>query len=290
MLKNIDWKELWIDLLVDIAAGMLIAIGINNFALSGEFSVAGFTGLSIVMYHLWGIPVGWGTVLLNIPTILICYRFLGKEFYLKSLKTVLISSFLTDYVAVLIPQYHGSPLIACICAGTLSGAGFAFVFMRDSSTGGQDFITMSIKRKNPHIAIGVISFFLDMVTILIDTVTVFHSWDNMAYGLIMTYIISKVIDKIMYGVDAGKVTLIVTEKGKAMCEAIDKYAGRGATILKGTGAYTGRDKDVVICACNNKEMYAIRRIMQKVDKKAFTITMNSTEVVGEGFKEEIKDL
>lgn len=79
--------------------------------------------------------------------------------------------------------------------------------------------------------------------------------------------------------------MIVTEKGREVAQKIDQYSGRGSTILKGTGSYSSREKDVVMCACNNKEMYTIKRIVGQVDPEAFTIIMESNEVVGEGFKE-----
>ena len=88
-MKRIDWKELGLDILVDIAAGLLIAIGVYNFALNADFPVAGFSGIAIIMYHLLNIPVGVGTVILNIPVAIFCYKFLGRTFFLKSLKSII---------------------------------------------------------------------------------------------------------------------------------------------------------------------------------------------------------
>ena len=56
------------------------------------------------------------------------------------------------------------------------------------------------------------------------------------------------------------------------------------------GSYSKAKKDVVMCACNNKQMYTIKKMVHKIDPKAFTIIMESNEVVGEGFKEEISEL
>ncbi len=102
-MKRINWKELMIDILVDIVAGMIIAVGIYNFALNANFPVAGFSGIAIIMYHLFGLPVGAGTIALNIPVAIFCYKFLGRTFFLKSMKSMVISSLLMDYVAPLLP-------------------------------------------------------------------------------------------------------------------------------------------------------------------------------------------
>ena len=289
-MKKLNWKELAMDILIDIAAGMIIAIGVYNFALNADFPVAGFSGIAIIMYHLLGIPVGAGTIALNIPVAIFTYKFLGREFFMKSMKSMIISSLLMDYVAPLLPVYDGDRLLAALCMRGLSGIGYAMIFMRGSSTGGQDFITMAIKKVKPHMSLGNITFGFDIFTILLGTVIVFGDIDGLIYGVIVTYLMATVMDRIMYGIDEGKMTLIVTEHGDDVASQIDAYSGRGSTILHGTGSYSKRKKDVVMCACNNKQMYTIKKIAHQVDPKAFTIIMESNEVVGEGFKEEIKEL
>lgn len=289
-MKSINWKEIGMDMLIDIVAGMVIAIGIYNFALYANFPVAGFSGMAIILYHLLGIPVGAGTIILNVPVAIFCYKFLGRTFFLKSVKSMVISSFLMDYVSPLLPVYEGDRLLAALCMGVLTGVGYALIFMRGSSTGGQDFISVAIRKVKPHMTLGVITFVLDMMTILLGSVIVFKDVDGFIYGLIVTYLMATVMDRIMYGIDEGKMTLIVTDKGKEVSGKIDEYLDRGSTIIKGTGSYTGQEKDIVMCASNNKEMYTIKRLARQVDPKSFTIIMESNEVVGEGFKEELEEL
>lgn len=289
-MKDFIWKEWAVDIFTDVAAGLLIAFGIYNFALNANFPVAGFSGIALIMYHILGLPIGVGTFLLNIPAAIFSYKFLGRTFFLKSLKSIIITSFIMDYIAPAFPMYSGSRLLAALCMGVLCGTGYAMIFMRGSSTGGQDFISVSVKKKLPHVTLGSITVVLDIATIILGTVLVFHDIDGLIYGIIVTYLMAVVMDRIMYGIDEGKLTLIVTEKGKEISERIDEYSGRGSTILKGVGGYSREEKDVVMCACNNKQMYAIKRMVRKIDPKAFTIIMDSNEVVGEGFKEDISDL
>ena len=289
-MKNVNWKELFIDIIIDIVAGMIIAVGIYNFALNADFPVAGFSGIAIILYHLFGLPVGAGTIILNVPVAIFCYKFLGKEFFLKSMKSMIISSLLMDYVAPLFPVYDGSRLLAALCMGVLCGIGYAMIFMRGSSTGGQDFISVAIKKVKPHITLGIITFVLDICTIILGTALVFKDIDGLIYGVVVPYLMAMVMDRIMYGIDEGKMTLIVTDKGAEIAEQIDAYSGRGSTILKGIGSYSKKDKDVVMCACNNKQMYTIKKMVHTIDPKAFTIIVESNEVVGEGFKEELPDI
>ena len=194
-----------------------------------------------------------------------------------------------DHVAPLLPVYNGSRFLATLCMSVLCGVGYAMIFMRGSSTGGQDFVSVPIKKMIPHVTLGTINIVQDVAIILLGTVLVFRDVDGLIYGIISTYLIALVMDRIMYGIDEGKLTLIVTESGTEIADQIDKYSGRGATILKGSGAHSKNKKDVVMCACNNKQMYTIKKIAHKIDPKAFTIIMESNEVIGEGFKEEVSD-
>ena len=114
---------------------------------------------------------------------------------------------------------------------------------------------------------------------------IFRDADGILYGLIINYLTTQIIDKLMYGVDAGKLTLIVTERGKDVVSAIDQCSGRGATLLSAKGGYNGQDKQVVLCACNNKQMHQIRQAARQVDPQGFIIILESNEVLGEGFKE-----
>lgn len=284
-MKTINWKRLAYDLMIDIIAGVLIGIGVYNFAANSGFPLAGVSGIALIFYRLVGIPIGLGSILLNIPIILGCYKTLGKEFFLRSMRSLLITSFLTDYIAPLFPAYSGDRMLAAICTGIVSGLGYALIFMNNSSTAGMDFVSVAIQTKKPHISLGKIVFVLDFIIVLIGGV-VFKDVDATIYGLIITYLLTYVIDKIMYGIDAGKMTFIITENGQAVVDVIDQYIERGATILHGYGSYTKQDKEIVMCACNNKQMYIIKKMIKEVDKKAFIVVMESNEVVGEGFKAE----
>ena len=280
---KIKGKELAIDIVVDIVGNMLIAIGVYNFAANSGFPVAGISGIALIFYHLFGLPIGVMTVVLNILIILLCYKLLGKEFLLRSLKTMIIAWPLMDIVAPMLPVYSGDRMLSAICVGVFSGLGYALIYLRNSSTGGADFIIMSIRALKPHLSIGKIAFITDVVIVGLGGV-LFGDTDSIIYGLILTYILSTVVDKVMYGIDAGKMTLVVTDHSKEVAEKIDELTARGCTFLRGVGSYSGEEKMVVMCACSNKEMHKVQKAVKEVDNRAFLIMMESNEVRGEGFK------
>ena len=276
-------KDLLKDLLFDIVGSLLIAVGIYNFALYANLPLAGISGICLILYKLTGLPIGLGTVLLNIPIAALCYKLLGHHFFLRSIKSMLISSFFIDVVAPLFPVYQGDRLLAAICTGVISALGYALIYLRSSSTGGSDFVIMSVKALKPHLSLGNITFAIDGAIILVGGL-MFSDTDGIIYGIMMSYLMSMVIDKVMYGVDRGKVALIVTEHGEEIAFEVERLTGRGATFLKAQGSFSKLDKQVVMVACDNKEMFRVQQVAKQCDPKSFTVVLESSEVLGEGFK------
>ena len=277
-------KNITLNLAADIVGSFLIAVGIYNFATASEFPVTGITGIAQVLYIYFGLPIGTMTTIINIPIILACVRVLGVKFVVKSLKTLLISNFFMDVVAPLLPIYEGDLMLSSICMGLFAGLGYALIFMRDSSTGGVDFISLTIRALKPHISLGRIIVIVDCALLLVCGFLLGGNVDKIIYGLIATYIVSVVVDKVMYGLDAGKVTLIVTEKGYDVAEKIHELTERGATLLKAVGSHTKTDKQVVMCACSYKQMHMVQRAVKEVDSSAFLVMMEANQVRGEGFR------
>ena len=269
-------------LLGECVGSIFVAAGIYNFAVQAGFPMTGFSGISIILYQLFGVPIGFSTILLNVPVAILCYKMLGRQFFVSSIRCMVISSVIIDYVAPLFPIYEGDRLLAALCTGVFSGLGYAIIYMQNSSTGGFDFIIMAVKAWKPYLSIGKIAFVFDFMIVLVGGV-LFRDVDGVIYGIIVSSLLAVVVDKIMYGTNAGKMTLVVTERGREICNVIDDCCKRGTTILKGQGGYHGDEKQVVMCACSNKEMYLVQRAIKEVDPASFMIVLESNEVHGEGF-------
>jgi uncharacterized membrane-anchored protein YitT (DUF2179 family) len=283
MAKQWDWKKISHDTFVDIVAGVFIGLGIYNFASAAGFPLAGVQGIALIIYRLTGFPLGLATILLNIPIIVVCYKTLGKGILFRTARTMIFMSLFIDYIAPLLPIYEGDRMLAAICTGALLGIGQALIFMNGSSGGGVDLITLTVRAKKPHLSIGRITWICNIIVILLGA-WIFGDIDGTIYAFLISFLLTSIIDKFMYGMDAGKVTLIVTENGPEVAERINEIVGRGSTIIKGRGSYSGIDKDVVLCACTSKQMYQIRKLVKKVDPESFAVIMESSEVVGLGFK------
>ena len=284
---QIDYRILLWDLFYDIAGSILYAAGIYTFAGNAGFAPGGVSGLALILNHLLGLPVGTVTLLFNIPLVIISYKAVGKALLIKSAITMVISSLFLDVIFPFIPLYTGSRLMAAICSGVFMGAGMALFYIRGSSSGGIDFLALTIKKKKPHMTIGVITLLIDLVVILLGW-PVFGDVDAVLYGVASTGVSTIVIDKILYGAGAGTLAIIITEKGRQIGEKIGENVRRGVTTIPASGGYTGMYRDVILCACSKAEAYLVKSIVQEVDDKAFVMFTETSEVLGEGFKTENK--
>ena len=275
-------RSFYIQLIMEIVGSIFIATAIYNFAVFAQFPMTGFSGISIILYRLFHVPIGLSTILLNVPVAALCYKLLGKNFFLSSLRCMVLSSIMIDYFAPLFPVYEGSRLLAALCTGVLGGIGYTIIYMQNSSTGGSDFIIMGIKALNPHISLGKIAFWSDVGIILAGGI-IFQDVDGIIYGMIVNYLFAFSVDKIMYGVNAGKMSLIITCHGQKICQVIDECCNRGSTLIEAKGGYQGARKQIVLCACSNREMYLLQRAVKNADPDSFLIIIESNEVHGEGF-------
>lgn len=276
-------KNKWVNLLLEAIGCFISALGIYSFAVAAGVPVTGITGICAILYRLFGLPIGIATIVLNIPIVLLSYKKLGRAFFLRSLFCMAMFAVYTDTILPNWPVYQGDRLLATICGGVIGGIGDALIYMQNASTGGLDFVTMAIKVKHPHLPFGNLTFAAALAVIVLNGI-VFYDVDSVIYGLLFNYLVAAVINKVMFGFASSMLALIVTDNGKAACEEIDRVADRGSTILHGQGGFNGDPKDVVLCACSNKQLYEIEQAMKQLDPHCFIIMLQSNEVHGEGFR------
>lgn len=281
-MKSKVWKNRILDLVCDIVGGLLYATAIYSFAKMAGFAPGGISGLAIIINHLCGVPIGVMTLLLNIPLILVSYRVLGNRFLLKSARTMIICTIFVDTVFPYTPPYTGSPLLAALYYGVCLGAGLAIFYMRGTSSGGVDFLTLSIRAKKPHLSMGKLMMAIDFLIVSLGW-PVFGNIDSILYGLLATFVTSAVVDKIMYGMGAGTLAVVVTNRSAEVAERISRIIDRGSTVLEGVGSYTGEHRDILLCACSNSQSYIVKNSVLEVDPAAFVMMTETSQVFGEGF-------
>ena len=249
----------------------------------------GVTGVGqIVKYLIPAFPVGVTVIVLNIPLFILGWKFIGGGLLVSSLYAMFISSIFIDILTPLREWEPMDPLLACIFGGLLMGLSLGLVFQQGATTGGTDLLARLLKLKLAWLPMGKLLMGIDLAVIL-AVAAAFRTLYAALYGLVALYISTIVMDGVLYGMDTAKVAYIISDKNKEISDAIVNDLDRGVTILRGQGAYTGSDKNVLMCAFKQREIAAIKAAVKDIDPVAFVIVCDAHEVLGEGFRDYKKD-
>ena len=276
-------KEFILDVLYDMAGGLIMAVGLSCFVGPAQIAPGGVSGLAILVNFLTGLPVGTVNLAFNIPLLLLAWRFLGRVFTLKTLRSVFIQSVMIDLVGLWLPVYAGDRIMSALFGGVAIGVGLAPVFMRGSTTGGTDIVSRLIQLRFRHVSIGKLLFMVDTAVLLLS-VAVFRNIETGLYGMITIYTSNRILDGILYGLDTGKVVLVISEKNQQIAQQVMDRLERGATFLQAEGAWSGQEKKVLLCVVRAVQCYRVEEIVRAADPDAFLVVMEANQIAGEGFR------
>lgn len=269
---------------------VIYALAFDWFVAPNQIAMGGVTGLAQIVNALVPVlPVGVLSILVNVPLFLAGWRLLGGRLLVSSLYAMAVSSLAIDVIAWMHTFPPMDPILATLYGGAGMGVGLGLVFSQGATTGGTDIIGKLLKLKFPWLPIGKLVMIPDMVVVILAAV-VFGTVNAALYGLIQMYLLSKVMDMILYGWDTSRVAYIITDRWEETVQGLLDM-NRGVTLLQRKGAYTGAEKQVLLVAFRQREIVPIKRMLREIDPKAFFIVCDAHEILGEGFgdyqKEEI---
>ena len=269
---------------------VIYALAFDWFVAPNQYCLGSGTRLAQIVNALVPVlPVGVLSILVNVPLFLAGWRLLGGRLLVSSLYAMAVSSLAIDVIAWMHTFPPMDPILATLYGGAGMGVGLGLVFSQGATTGGTDIIGKLLKLKFPWLPIGKLVMIPDMVVVILAAV-VFGTVNAALYGLIQMYLLSKVMDMILYGWDTSRVAYIITDRWEETVQGLLDM-NRGVTLLQGKGAYTGAEKQVLLVAFRQREIVPIKRMLREIDPKAFFIVCDAHEILGEGFgdyqKEEI---
>lgn len=287
MLKKYNIKDKVIDYTMVFIGTAIYSIGVSIFIIPADIGIGGLTGIGAIVFKLTGFPVGTTTLLLNIPLIISGFLLLGRSFIIKSMFSVALFTLFSDVILVQVNFMLEDRLLCCIFGGILMGLGIGMLYARDSSSGGSDIANRMLLLKYPHMQIGKLVMITDGVIIGVATL-VFGDIAAALYAIVVIFIQSRLIDYVVYGLEKGKMVMIITSDPKNIQKEITSKLKRGCTIINGKGGYSDDSRDVILCAVRRNEFYRLKNIVKNNDEYAFVIVTDASEVLGEGFESKVK--
>lgn len=277
-------KTALIEFLGLVLGCIVMALGLNIFLKPHTIAPGGLSGTSVVLNKLTNIPVSTIMLLIGIPLVLFAYKILGKKNFLKTLLGTVIFSITVNLTSDLFVNLTTNDLLlSAIAGGILVGLGIGIVFSVDGSTGGTDLIALILSKKFPNLKTTRIMMILDGV-VVISSGIVNQNLETALYSAIALFILIKVADIIMEGLDYSKAFFIISNESDNIRNIIAKELQRGSTILEGRGGYTDDRKDVLLVIIQKNQEVALKKLVKNIDPNAFVIVSDVHEVLGNGFK------
>ncbi|MCI7078118.1 MAG: YitT family protein [Veillonellaceae bacterium] len=272
-----DWIKKY---LVLIIGSLIYSAGLEIFLVPNNIIDGGIVGISIMASYLTGIPFGVYMLVLNLPFLYLGYKQIGKTFAISTIISIIALSIFSEFLEP-VPQITQDYFLAAIFGGIIAGAGVGLVIRQGGSLDGTEITAIILDRKTSF-SVGEVVMFFNLF--ILGAAGFVFGWDKAMYSLVTYFIISKMIDVVLKGLDESYAVMIVSDEYEEIADALMHRLGRGVTYLHGQGAYTGDDKQVLYCVVTRLEVVKLKEIALEKDETAF-VTINPVhDIVGGRFK------
>lgn len=268
-----------------ILGSFILAFGVVFFIVPFHIVPGGVYGISILINHLSGFPIGIMAMLINIPLFIWGINVLGSRFGIKTFLSIVLTAVFIDVLSHFSSgkAFTEDILVSSVFGGVFIGAGIALVIRGDATTGGTDIIAQ-ITSKYTKIPVGQLFLVVDGLIVL-GSVLVFRKIDLAPYAIIAIFSISKTIDAILNGLDHRKAVFIVSSEHEQIRSMILDDMDRGGTYLMSRGLfYKHEDRNIIFSALSRKEVARLQVFIKRIDPDAFLVVLDTREIIGSGFK------
>jgi uncharacterized membrane-anchored protein YitT (DUF2179 family) len=262
-----------------------MTVGIYFFKFPNNFSFGGVTGIAVLLAKLIPFTAGQINLAFNLLLLVLGYVFLGKGFAFKTVYVSLLNSGALWLLELLVPLEQpltSQPMLELCFAIFLPAFGAALLFNMSASGGGTDIIALILK-KYTSINIGTALLYTDALIVLFS----FFVFDiqTALFSVLGLLAKSLVVDSVIENINLCKYFNVVCDDPKPICDYIVNRLGRSATICKGVGAFSGKDKYVVMTAMKRSQAVKLRNYIKKIEPTAFLLISSTSEIIGKGFRD-----
>ena len=245
-LKKITYSPIWNILLITIGSA-IVGFGIKAVIIHHNFITGGVYGVSLLIYYMTNtLKPGIWFFILNLPLFVIGWFFVSKRFFFYSLYSVIIIAIFSELI-----NFHfdiKEQIYAAIAGGLICGTGAGITLRTLGSTGGLDIIAVILHQK---FNIGMGKFFLAFNAVLFSIVISYYDADIFIASLILAFTTSVTLEYVLSLFNQKKLVYIISDKSEEIAKIFTNELKQGATFIQGRGAYTKKDKLILMAITNN---------------------------------------
>lgn len=271
------WKRLSFNLCLLTIGACVYAAGLNGVLIPKRFLSGGVIGVALIAHYLVpALNIGFIYFCLNIPLILIGWFCVSRKFIVYTAYGMSAYSVAAAYIVPQFPPIE-NPLLAAVFGGIICGLGFGITLRSQGSGGGIDILAVYLHKKL-QLKMGWTSSLAN--TLVLAVGAYYFGLEPALYSFVIVYTGGRVADSVITGFNRRKSILIVSDSSQAIAEQILTDLGRGVTFLKGTGAYTGEPKEVILSIITLTELAKMKEMVFDIDPNAFMVVNDTLEVLG----------
>lgn len=276
--------SIWWNLLLMVVGASLWAWAFKAIVIPHQFFSGGVAGLSLLVSYWLGIfPVSVWLLIINAPIFVMAWLLVSRRFFLYSLFGMLCLSLLIEIMPWTVAVENKG--LAVLAAGSIMGAGTGIALRSLGSLGGTDILAIILSQRY-NVRPGQTNFAFNFMVFCLGLAL--FSLDEVLYSLAMVFVAAWVMEYFLGMFNQRRLVLIISDKPEEIARRILNEMRRGCTFLHGRGAYTGKEREVVMTVVNNVQVKRLEELVFTTDPNAFTIVESTLNVLGQGFSERKK--
>ena len=287
MTRKTDSKKLltnlWDYILITIGS-VIQALALILFMVPANLVSGGLVGMSQIINHFTGWPIGFMFLVGNVPLFFLGWRYLGgKEFAIRTSFAIVSYSLAVDLLTPFLPQngLSDDTLLNALYGGVIVGVGLALVYRGKGTSGGMDILARIISHKR--------SIPTSQSYLLTDSATIFvggliFGWEKALYAIVMLYTGGISAETVTQGSRIVRTAMIVTDQPEEVSRLVMDRLNRGVTSLPARGMYTGESRNILYCVIARSEVEPLKSIVAEADPNSFMVIGHGYEALGEGFQ------
>ena len=279
--KKTGKRLLW-DYFVITAASFIYAAAVSLLLDPNALAPGGVTGIAVILNRATNVATGTWIFLINVPILIVGMWKFGIRFILSTAYATFAVSFFTNLLNRIGPVTEDL-FLAAVAGGSLMAVALGLVFKTGATTGGMDIVIKLLRLKFPHMKTGSLFLITDAAVVILSAFA-FKDIEVAMYAGIVVVINSVLLDVVLYGRDGAKLIFIISDHHEAITKRILEEMDIGVTYISGQGAYSGKEKSVIMCVMRKQLSPMAEEIIKEEDPLAFMIVTSATEIFGEGYK------
>lgn len=262
------------------------AMSYHIFVFPNRFAPSGLNGLCTIIQELFGLNVGYLSLIINIPLALLVFRFVNRKLSLRSMVYVITFSAMLvvleqiDLSAFAYSTDNGtSTILGPLVAGIISGAVYGILVKCSSYTGGMDYVASLVRLKRPDLNFFYVTFLINVAVACISYFVYGYQIEPVILCILYSYM-SSTVSAGMFRSDRSAIRFeIITDSPVELSQTIIEKLHHSCTLIPAKGMYSGKEKNILICVINKSQTAALSKIIRRFPN-SFAIMSSVSEVMG----------